>query len=366
MSYNKLGATEMQVSAIALGCFAFGGDRKTGTHLGAQMTALHNGVWGDQDDADTFATVKAALDAGVNFFDNAEMYGDGYAEEVMGRALKASGYARSSYMIATKVSETYLEPALLKEHLDASLERMGVDYIDLYQLHWASRAAVKTAKYPERPLPDEVPLEYTLRALEECRAAGKIRAIGVCNFGVQDLKRALATGVQIASNQICYNLLWRGIENEVIPFCREHNISILPWSPMGQGLLTGKAACADDVQPGRQRSRLFSNKRPQQRHGEHGLEDETFAAIRKMKWISDQLGEPMANVSLAWARQQPGVTSLLMGARNVSQLLRNLQSLDLALEPTVLELLEDAGAEVKSKLGANLDPYEGADSTRIV
>jgi hypothetical protein len=147
---------------------------------------------------------------GVNFFDNAEMYGDGYAEEVMGRALRASGYERSQYYVATKVSESYLEPSLLKEHLDASLARIGVDCIDLYQLHWASRAAVKTAKYPERPLPEEVPLEDTLAALEECKAAGKIKHIGVCNFGVSDLKRALATGTKIVSNQICYNLLWYG------------------------------------------------------------------------------------------------------------------------------------------------------------
>ena len=237
---------------------------------------------------------------------------------------------------------------------------------DLYQLHWASRAAVKTEKYPERPLPEEVPLEETLAALEECKAEGKIKHIGVCNFGVEDLKRALATGTKIVSNQICYNLLWRGIEDEVVPFCIENNIAILPWSPMGQGLLTGKVSSADEVQPGRQRSRLFSNKRPQQRHGEPGLEDETFAAIRKMKWVSDKLEEPMANVSLAWAREMPGITSLLMGARTQSQLERNLTSLQLSLDPTTVELLNDAGAEVKQKLGANLDPYESADSTRIV
>lgn len=158
MARRRLGTSDMEVSVIAMGCFAFGGDRKTGTHLGAEMTALHKGVWGDQSDEDTFATVKAALDAGVNLFDNAEMYGDGYAEEVLGRALRASGHARSSYYVATKVSESFLEPSLVKSHLDGSLRRMGLDYIDLYQLHWASRAAVKTEKYPERPLPREVPL----------------------------------------------------------------------------------------------------------------------------------------------------------------------------------------------------------------
>ena len=133
MPRRPLGDSGIDVSTIALGCFAFGGDRKTGTHLGAQMTALHNGVWGEQSDEDTYATVKAALDAGINFFDNAEMYGDGYAEQAMGEALRRSGYARSEYVIATKVSESLLEPKLLRERLDGSLKRIGVKYIDLYQ-----------------------------------------------------------------------------------------------------------------------------------------------------------------------------------------------------------------------------------------
>ena len=141
------------------------------------MAKLHAGVWGDQDDADTFATVKAALDAGVNFFDNAEMYGDGYAETVMGRALKASGYKREDYVIATKVCETYLAPDLVEKQIDASLARMDCEYIDLYQIHWHSRAGLKTEKYPERPLSAEVPLKDTLLKLQEIQATGKIRHI---------------------------------------------------------------------------------------------------------------------------------------------------------------------------------------------
>lgn len=221
------------------------------------------------------------------------------------------------------------------------------------------------ARYPERKLAAEVPLEDTLAVLEECKAAGKIRHIGVCNFGVCDLKRALATGTHIVSNQICYNLLWRGIEDEVMPFCVAHNISILPWSPMGQGLLTGKVASADDVQPGRARSRLFSNKRPQQRHGEAGLEEETFCAIAKIRGVAEGLGQPMANVALAWAREQAGVASLLMGARTQAQLERNITSLALTLEPAVVAQLNEAGEEIKQKLGTNLDPYEGSETSRI-
>jgi len=244
--------------------------------------------------------------------------------------------------------------------------------MDLYQLHWASRAALRTSKYPERPLEKEVPLEETLQALSELRAEGKIRNIGVCNFGVNDLKRALATGVPIVSNQISYNLLWRGIEEEVVPFCIANNIAILPWSPMGQGLLTGKFKTADDVPAGRQRSRLFCGRgegaRTQQRHGEDGFEVETFESISKSAAIAGRLtpAAKLEHVALAWVRQKPGVTSTLMGARNIKQLQGNLESLNLTLSSDELASLDDATDELKCKLGhTNLDPYEGADSTRI-
>eukprot|EP01051_Picozoa_sp_SAG22_P003945 SAG22_NODE_202_length_15324_cov_7.802627_7_plen_356_part_00 len=299
---RKLGSSGLEVPVIALGCFAFGGDHATGVHLSPEMAKLHAGVWGDQDDEDTYATVKAALDAGVNFFDNAEMYGDGYAEEVLGRALRKSGYARDQYIIATKVCETYLAPDQIEARIDASLKRMQLDYIDLYQLHWHSRAALRTEKYPERPLEAEIPLKDTLLKLAEMQKAGKIRHIGVCNFGVKDLTEALATGVPIVSNQICYNLLWRGIEPEVVPLCTKENIAILPWSPMGQALLADKFKAADDVPPGRARSRLFSSARPQQRHGEPGLEKETFMCIDKIRIVSKGLEQPMANVVCAVPR----------------------------------------------------------------
>merc|ERR1712031_131235 len=134
------------------------------------------------------------------------------------------------------------------------------------------------------------------------------------------------------------NLVWRGIEAEVIPFCIENNIAILPWSPMGQGLLTGKYKTANDVPAGRQRSRLFcghgEGARPQQRHGESGFEVETFASIEKLVWISRHLAPPakLEHVALAWLRQQPAVKSVLMGARNIEQLQGNLKSLELILE----------------------------------
>jgi len=213
-------------------------------------------------------------------------------------------------------------------------------------------------------------MEETFAELRALQEEGKIRHIGVCNFGCADLRRALATGVTIVSNQISYNLLWRGIEDEVVPLCLARGIAILPWGPMAQGLLCGKFATADDVPPARQRSRLFcgagAGARAQQRHGEAGCEAEAFAALGKIRGVADALGQSMANVSLAWVREQPGVTSTLMGARTPAQLARNLESIGLELSPATLSSLNDAGKAVKEALGANLDPYEAADSTRIL
>jgi len=321
LKYRRLGSSDLEVSVLGLGCFAFGGDHETMAHLGKELAKLHANVWGPQDEKDTFETVKAALDAGINYFDNAESYGGGHAEEAMGRALKASGYDRSEYAIATKVSEAYLSPELLREHLEQSLKRIGTDYIDVYQIHWHSRAALKSERYPDRPLTEEVPLETTLQALDQLRKEGKIRHIGVCNFGVQDLTRAINTGIPIVSNQISYSLLWRGIEDSVVPLCIKHNISILPWGPILQGLLAGKFT-PENIPEGRARSRLFANTRPAQRHGEPGLEKEVWEALKHIEEISKKVPASMSDTSLAWLLHKPGVTSLMMGSevRDHSQL----------------------------------------------
>eukprot|EP00755_Sulcionema_specki_P036254 Sspe_Gene.106527::Locus_84596_Transcript_2_2_Confidence_0.500_Length_965::g.106527::m.106527 len=294
MLYRRLGNSDLEVSCIALGCFSFGGDKGTGSHLGTQMVSLHAGVWGSQDQADTNAAVKKALDVGINFFDNAEMYGDGAAEEALGIALEQSGYTRDQYAIASKVSESYLDPALIKERLEGTLRRLKTDYVDLYQIHWHSRAAVKSSQYPERPLEKEVPLEDTLACLSELQKAGKIRHIGVCNFGPKDMAHVRRIGVPVVSDQVCYSLLWRAPEFHLLPALRESGVSLLSWGSLQQGLLTGKFATADEVPPGRQRTRHFSSKRPQQRHGEDGCEEVTFSAIRALKEVSDEHNIPMA------------------------------------------------------------------------
>ena len=280
MQYRKLGQTDLEVSTISLGCWAIIGGFN----------------WGPQDKADSLDTIQAALDTGVNFFDTAEGYGDGASEQLLAEGL---GNRRAEVVIASKVSADHLAPDKLKQACERSLRNLNSDYIDLYQIHWPSR---------------DVPFDDTLRSLEDLRDAGKIRFIGVSNFGQQDLPEMLSVG-RVESNQLPYNLLWRAIEFDIQPQCVEHTISILPYSPLMQGLLTGKFKSSADVPDDRARTRHYSGDRPLARHGRSGHEAETFATVERVAAICDDIDQPMAQVSLAWLLHQPAVTSVIAGAR---------------------------------------------------
>jgi aryl-alcohol dehydrogenase-like predicted oxidoreductase len=330
MKYRKLGRTDIDVSVVAMGCWAIAG----------------GWTWGPQDEADSIATIHAALDAGVNFFDTAEGYGRGYSEEVLGRALKGR---RHEAVIATKVSKGHLAPDDVIEACEGSLRRLQTDVIDLYQIHWPSR---------------EVPISETFPALEKLREQGKVRAVGMSNFGVGDLTDLLAVG-HCQTDQLPYSLLWRAIEYEILPKCVEEDIGILCYSPLMQGLLTGKYGSPDEVPEGRARSRHFSKDRPRVRHGEPGCEPETFAAIERIRQISESVGESMAQVSLAWLLAQPGVNAVLAGARKPHQIEETAQAADLTLAPETIEALTEATEEVKRLLGTSPDIWGGEAEDRF-
>lgn len=323
MKYTKLGSTEIAVSTIALGCWSFAGDT----------------AWGPQDDADSIATVHAALDVGINFFDTAEGYGDGRSEEVLGKALVGR---RDQAVIATKVSASNLAPKEIRRACERSLRYLQADYIDLYQIHWPSRA---------------LPLEASWRALETLQQEGKVRAIGVCNFGPGDLAELLQIG-HCATNQLPYSLLWRGIEYKLLQACMARDVGILCYSPLAQGLLTAKFASPDEVPAGRARTRHFAKERPLTRHGSDGHEAETFAALARIREICHEIDAPMAKVALAWVLQQPGVTSVLAGARKPYQIQQNAEAALLRLSDETLERLKQATSGLKEALGTNLDQYQ--------
>ncbi len=323
MQYRRLGNTELSVSAIAMGCWALAGDA----------------TWGPQGEAESIATVHAALDAGVSFFDTAEGYGAGTSETILGRALASR---RHQVVIASKVGSSSLAAPHIRQACENSLRRLGTDYIDLYQVHWPSRST---------------PLAETVGALEGLRKQGKIRAFGVCNFGRQDLSALLEIG-RPASNQLPYSLLWRAIEHEIQAQCVAEKIDILCYSSLAQGLLTGKFATADQVPDGRARTRLFAADRPQTRHGEPGCEAATFAAIEHIREISAALGRSMTQVALGWLLCQAGVASVIAGARRPEQIREAAQAIDVALSADTLDELNRVTAEVKRSIGSNPDMWQ--------
>jgi myo-inositol catabolism protein IolS len=329
MRYRELGRTDIEVSVVAMGCWAIAGGP----------------TWGPQDEADSIATIHAALDAGVNFFDTAEGYGNGYSEEVLGRALKGR---RHEAVIATKVSRRNLEPDDVLQACEGSLRRLQTNVIDLYQIHWPSRT---------------VPLDETMAALQKLYDQGKVRAIGVCNFGAGDLPDLLDIG-WVETNQLPYSLLWRAIEYEIQPRCVEAGVGILCYSPLMQGLLTGKYDSPDEVPGGRARTRLFSGDRPGSRHGEAGCEAEAFAAIGEIGRISGEIGRPMAEVAVAWLLHQPGVTSIIAGARQPDQIRQTAWAADLELFSEVVDRLTEATDEVKRILGPNPDMWQAESRFR--
>ncbi len=329
MNYTTLNQTDIRISTLALGCFAFAGGQ----------------TWGEQDEQDSLSTLEAALELGISFFDTAEGYGAGYSEELLGRVFEGR---RDQVVIATKASPNHLAPKDLEAACIASLRRLKTDYIDLYQIHWPNR---------------EVPLADTLGALEQLKSKGLIRAIGVSNFGVQDFTDALEL-TPVVSNQLPYNLLFRAIEFDILPLAEKHNVSILPYSPIMQGLLTAKFKTADDVPEGRARTRHFSGGRPQAGHGEAGAEAQTFETIEKLNDVAERLGQPLTHVALAWLLYQKSVPAVLVGARNVEQLKSNVAAAQLSLEPDVIKELNDLSDPLKASLGSNADMWNAGKNSR--
>lgn len=330
MEYRTLPGTDITVSVLAQGCWSFAGDA----------------FWGPQDDRDSIATVHAALDAGINLFDTAESYGDGYSEEILGKAIENR---RREAVIATKFSSGKGTSADVEAACERSLRRLRTDYIDLYQIHWPFR---------------ETPLSETVGACEQLQQQGKIRAFGVCNFGIQDLK-ALPATARCVSDQIVYSLLARNIEYEIQPACIERDIGILCYMPLAQGLLTGRYANADEVPAERAISRHFAGDRQGVRHGQPGCEQEVFTAVTRIREIAGSVGESMPTLALAWVRQQAGVTSLLVGARTLAELHSNMRGAVLRLDEQALQELNEATARVKEIMGADADLWTRGGQTRM-
>jgi len=323
MEYRTLGHTEIEVSVVAMGCWAIVGDS----------------TWGDQPRDESLDTIRAALDAGINFFDTAEDYGDGSSEKMLGEALADR---REEVVIASKVSPRNLRADDLRQSCEGSLSRLDTDYIDLYQVHWPNW---------------DIPMEETLGTMEELKEEGKIRAIGVSNFGHKDLQQAVSL-TDVVTDQLPYNLLFRAIEENVQSLCVEKDVGILCYCPLAQALLTGKFTAPGQVPEGRARTRHFSKNRPRARHQEEGAERDTFQALEKIRRLCQEIEVPMAKASLAWLLGRAGVTSVLAGARNPDQIKMNAGAADVELPREVTEQFTEASEHLKEKLGPNPDMWQ--------
>jgi len=323
MQYKKLGQTDIEVSVISLGCWAIAGDR----------------FWGAQNEQDAIDAIRATVDYGINFIDTAEVYGDGVSEELVGKALEG---IRDQVVLASKVSAQHLRPDDLKAACEASLRRLRTDYLDVYYIHWPNR---------------DVPISETYGALSRLKEEGKIRAIGCSNFGRRDLGELLQQG-RVEIDQLPYNLLWRGIEYEILPTCVENNVGVACYSSLLHGLLTGKFQSFDDVPPLRIRTRHVAASREGVRHGEPGAERETFEAVDKIRQVALDVGVPMAQLSMAWLLRQEGVTTAIAGARNPDQVKMNAAASSVHLTGDVLARLAEITEPLKARFGANVDMWE--------
>lgn len=314
MGYRMLGRTGLLVSELCLGTMTFGG----------------TGVWkhaGEQTQQVADEIVARSIDAGINFIDTADVYSHGLSETMLGQAIK--GYDRSSLVIATKVrgrtSDDVNGHGLTRHHImnavEDSLRRLDTDYIDLYQIHGFDRL---------------VPLDETLRALDDLVRQGKVRYIGASNLTAWQLMKAIGISDKLSlsrfeSTQSYYTIASRDLEREMIPLVLDQNVGVMVWSPLAGGLLTGKFN-RDGTAPDGSRRISFDfppiNK------------DRAFDTVDVMKEIAEEHEVSVAQIAIAWLLHQPGISSVIIGAKRIDQLEDNLQAPLIQLSDAQLERLD--------------------------
>ena len=342
---RQCGDGALKLPALGIGCWSFGG----------------GDYWGPQQQSDVEAVVRRAVECGCNFFDTAEAYNNGESEISLGRALKE--IPRDNVLLATKISPSNTAPETLVQHCDASLRRLQTDYIDLYMVHWPITAH-SIRHFTTEKL--EVPrVQDAFNTLVRLQKTGKIRHIGVSNFGRIKLDEAIATGAKIVINELPYSLLARAIESEILPYCRAKGIGVVAYMPLLQGVLADHYASFDLLPASRRRTRHFdSRSNPACRHGLNGAEKETQATLENIRRIArrNHLGTP--EIALKWVLAREGITSTLCGSRNVRRLEANVQAASQRLARDIVEELNVATVLLRKKLGPSFDYYENPANDR--
>ncbi len=328
MDYRNLGRTGVKVSELCLGCMMFGGRT------------------GEDDSADI---IDHAIDEGINFLDTANVYSRGASEVAVGKALERNG-KRDSIVLATKVhmpmddddpNASGNHRRHIIEQCEASLERLGVDHVDLYQIHRPS---------------SQVPIDETLRAMDDLIRAGKVRYVGTSTYAAWQLVEALWAARELGLNRFVteqppYHLLDRRIERELVPFAQTYGTALIPWSPLAGGFLTGKYVRDENQSP--EDSRYGLEPR---RLGRNHFTDESFEILEVVQTIAEDKGCTPGQVALAWCKDKPGVTSPIIGPRTMEQLEDNLGALEVSLDEKDNERLDAVAPPGRATV-----PYYEAD-----
>ncbi|MHC4944382.1 MAG: aldo/keto reductase [Planctomycetota bacterium] len=299
--------------------FFFGENPRPLSRVALGTWAMGGADWGKSDDAHSIRTIHTALDLGIDLFDTAPVYGLGHAEEVLGRALKGK---RDRAFVATKVGIRWTEvryyqdlsAASVKKECDESLKRLGTEWIDLLQIHWPH---------------GETPLSETMGALNDLKAEGKIRHIGVSNFDVKLMREARSHGI-VDFLQPPFHLFFRGAEEEILPFCKEAGIATLIYGPLCKGLLTGKFLDKPVPEDIRQKDPFFDPK----------VLPRLLEITARLEAFADKEGITLAQLALAWTLARPGISCVIVGARSPEQIRETAEAGEINLSIETLQGVE--------------------------
>jgi myo-inositol catabolism protein IolS len=313
MQKRQLGTSKIYITPIIMGTWQAG-----------------KSMWVGIEDAETVKAMRDAFEAGITTFDTAEQYGEGHSEQIIGQALSE---VRSQVVYASKVFANHLKYDLVIEACDRSLKNLNTDYIDLYQIHWPS-GSWNT---------EVVPIAETMSALNKLKEQGKIRAIGVSNFSRAQIEEAAQYG-RIDSLQPPYSLFWRWVEKDAMSYCVENQISILAYSSLAQGILTGKFGREHKFEEGdhRAKNKLFKKEDYER----------VQAALNRLRPIADRHQISLGNLALAWLIAQPQ-TNAIVGARHGEQAAENAKAVEVKLSEGELKEIDAIGRTVTDYLDDN-------------
>lgn len=354
MELRNCGTSDLKLSELGLGCWEFGGGE----------------YWGESDQSNVTRIVHRALDLGVNYFDTAEGYNAGLSEEFLGKALK--DVPRDSVVVGSKIWPTNLGPKTLVKHCEASLKRLGMDYVDIYMIHWpfnpeAFGPLANTGISTDGPEGEEEQssLEDAVHALLKLQQEGKIRYLGLSNHAKNRMEEISNIGGSYLVNQLAYNLLTRAAEIEVLPYCQQTGTGVIAYMALMQGVLTDKYSNFDEIPDWYTRTRHFNCTRTERcRHGEPGVEAEMMQALQNIRTIAKECGRTTADIALKWASTAKGITCALVGTQNLKRFEENVKAINNPLPNEIIDRLNTVTEALKKKLGPSLDIFEATEKDR--